>query len=141
MYEYMEDLLASGEKDSNASDYLNDMKDLCQLFRDMKEYEYWKQTISAVETYTIDQKTVFFQLFLTELWMDYYQTVGNEERYVELCVAHADLYKLPESDRCEGPRLSDRHQGPAAGKRGGAQARGDYVCDGCADRAGEPLFS
>ena len=25
--------------------------------------------------------------------MDYYQTVGNEERYVELCVAHADLYK------------------------------------------------
>lgn len=69
------------------------MKDLCQLFRDMKEYEYWKQTISAVETYTIDQKTVFFQLFLTELWMDYYQTVGNEERYVELCVAHADLYK------------------------------------------------
>ena len=80
VYEYMEDLLASGEKDSNASDYLNDMKDLCQLFRDMKEYEYWKQTISAVETYTIDQKTVFFQLFLTELWMDYYQTVGNEER-------------------------------------------------------------
>ena len=69
VYEYMEDLLASGEKDSNASDYLNDMKDLCQLFRDMKEYEYWKQTISAVETYTIDQKTVFFQLFLTELWM------------------------------------------------------------------------
>ena len=69
------------------------MKDLCQLFRDMKEYEYWKQTISAVETYTIDQNTVFFRLFLTELWMDYYQTVGNEERYVELCVAHADLYK------------------------------------------------
>lgn len=93
VYEHMEDLLASGEKDSNASDYLSDMKDLCQLFRDMKEYEYWKQTISAVETYTIDQNTVFFRLFLTELWMDYYQTVGNEERYVELCVAHADLYK------------------------------------------------
>lgn len=63
VYEYMEDLLASGEKDSNASDYLNDMKDLCQLFRDMKEYEYWKQTISAVETYTIDQKTVFSSCF------------------------------------------------------------------------------
>ena len=69
----------ASEKDSNASDYLNDMKDLdCQLFRDMKEYEYWKQTISAVEDlYDRSGKPSFFQLFLTELWMDYYQTVGE----------------------------------------------------------------
>lgn len=88
VYEHMEDLLASGEKDSNASDYLSDMKDLCQLFRDMKEYEYWKQTISAVETYTIDQNTDLFPAFSDRIVDGLLTDCGELKSAMWNCVWH-----------------------------------------------------
>ena len=97
----------------------------------MKEYEYWKQTISAVETYTIDQKTAFSPAVSDGMWMDYYQTVGNEERYVELCLAHAvicisAMKAIDAYDRAATIDIKVQR-----GKRGrSASARGNYVCGG-----------
>lgn len=93
VYEHLEELLESGVKDCNASDYVQDMKDLCSLLKQMKEYDCWKKIIHAVEKYADEQNTVYFKLIQTEMWMDYYQTIGEIKRYIHLCVEHAELYQ------------------------------------------------
>lgn len=93
VYEHLEELLESGVKDCNASDYVQDMKDLCSLLKQMKEYDCWKKIILAVEKYADEQNTVYFRLIQTEMWMDYYQTIGEIKKYIHLCVEHAELYQ------------------------------------------------
>lgn len=91
IYEHIEQLLESGAKNGNASDYVQDIHDVCTLFKDMKEYEYWKQIILDFEKYAKEQNTVYFSLILTEMWMDYYKAIGETDKYVKLCVEYVEL--------------------------------------------------
>lgn len=92
VYQRIGDILEYAEKTENVSDYEEDMKDICNLFRNMKEYENWKYVITCFEKRVSKMDNIHFQLLLTESWMDYCLETGNRERYVELCVQHADLY-------------------------------------------------
>lgn len=91
VYQNIEELLESGAKNSNAPDYGQDIRDVCELFKDMKEYEYWKRIILDFEKYAREQNTVYFSLMLTEMWMDYYKTIGENDKYVNLCVEYVEL--------------------------------------------------
>lgn len=91
IYQNIEQLLESGSKNSNAPDYTQDIHDVCELFKDMKEYECWKQIILDFEKYAKEQNTVYFSLILTEMWMDYYKAIGETDKYVELCVEYVEL--------------------------------------------------
>ena len=91
-YQRIDEILEYAGKTENVSDYEEDMKDICSLFRDMKEYENWKYVITCFEKRVSKMDNIHFQLLLTESWMDYCQETGNRERYVELCVQHAELY-------------------------------------------------
>lgn len=93
VYEHITELMESGEKDKNASDYVKDMQDLCVLLKNMQEYAKWEKIIRTVERYAKEQNTVYFDLILTEMWMDYYQTLGDSSKYIQLCVEHAELYR------------------------------------------------
>lgn len=91
VYQNIEQLLESGAKNRNASDYGQDIRDICSLFKDMKEYDYWKSIILDFEKYANEQNAVYFSLMLTEMWMDYYKTIGETEKYAGLCVDYVEL--------------------------------------------------
>lgn len=93
VYEHMDRLLESGVKDSNASDYVQDMKDLCSLLKEMKEFDAWKRIIIDFQKYADEQNTVYFRLLRNELWRDYYKTIGDEETYIKLCVEYIELHQ------------------------------------------------
>lgn len=94
IYEHMDELLESGEKNSNTSDYVQDMQDLCNLLKEMKEYTYWKKIILDFEKYAKEQKTVYFELILTEMWMEYYREVNEIQKYERLCVDYVKLHHM-----------------------------------------------
>ncbi len=96
VYAHMEELLESGTKNINASDYAVDMRDLCCLFKEMKEYDNWKRIICDFEKYVDSQNSVYLRLTLTEMWMDYYKAIKDNEAYVRLCVEYIELHQKQE---------------------------------------------
>ena len=96
VYEHMDELLESGIKDTNTSDYVQNMKDLCYLFREMKEYDGWKRILLDFEKYAKEQNSVFYSLIQTEFWIEYYRTIGEEEKYIKLCTEYVELHQEQE---------------------------------------------
>jgi diguanylate cyclase (GGDEF)-like protein len=103
VYEHMDELLASGADVLNTSDHVQNMKELCELFKKMQAYDAWETINQDFERFADEQNTVYFQMLKTEMWMDYYKTIQQTERYAQLCVAHAELYqqqkKINEKER------------------------------------------
>ncbi len=93
VYEKIDEIVKGALQDESASDYETDMRDVCGLLKEMGEYEKWKQIIMSFETYTKEQGTVYAKLTLTEMWMDYYKAIDNMQKYIHLCVDHAELYQ------------------------------------------------
>lgn len=93
VYAHLKELMESDKEKRNGPDYIQNMRELCSLFKEMKEYECWKSIIAAVDDYAKEQKSVHFELIQTELWMEYYKTIGDRNAYVEKCVEHAELYQ------------------------------------------------
>lgn len=91
VYEIIDELVEEALHDGSASDYETDMQEMCKLLKEMGEYEKWKRIIQSFENYAKEQGTVFVQLTLTEMWMDYYKTIDDREKYIHLCVNHAEL--------------------------------------------------
>lgn len=93
VYEQLDVLMESGMKDVNTSDYVQDMKMLCELLEQMCEYDKWEQIIRSFEGQARKQDSVYVQLAQTEMWMRYYKATGNIKEYVHLCVVHQKLYE------------------------------------------------
>lgn len=93
VYEHLDEILEGALNDESTSDYVENMLLVCRLLREMKEYDNWMRVIKAFEMYTLDQNSVYFQLVLTEMWMDYYKSIDDMNRYIHLCVDHAELYR------------------------------------------------
>ena len=93
VYQHLGELLESGSNDSNAPDYVQDMRNLCSLLKQMKEYSHWEEAICDFEQYANEQNSVYFKLIQTEMWMEYYQTIGEMKKYIHLCVEHMELYQ------------------------------------------------
>lgn len=88
------DALTEGAKeDKNSSDYLQDMLDVCRLFRWMKEYDRWRQIILIFQAYAAEQNSMYFRLRLAEMWIEYYKETGQEEQYIRACVEHVECYQ------------------------------------------------
>ncbi len=92
VYEKLDEILEGALNDANASDYEADMRSVCKLLGEMNEFERWRKIIEAFEVYTKEQGTVYFELALTEMWMEYYRKTGDMQTYIHLCVDHAELY-------------------------------------------------
>ena len=88
---HLNKLMESGENDKNTSDYIQDMLNLCNLLKEMEEYDNWRNLIFCISNYAEKQNSVYLFLVVTEMWMDYCKTVGNTARYQEACVTYAEL--------------------------------------------------
>lgn len=91
--EHLDEIIEGALNDDSTSDYVEHMLSVCKLLREMKEYDNWKRVIKAFEMYTLDQDSIYFQLVLTEMWMDYYKNIDDMNHYIHLCVDHAELYR------------------------------------------------
>lgn len=91
--ENMDQLIDEAITDKNTTDYVQDMQDIAGLLKRMKEFENWKKIIQHFEKYSKKQESLYCQIALLEMWMDYYKTVQNTEEYTRLCVEHAELYQ------------------------------------------------
>ena len=93
VYEHLEKFLDDVLKNVSASDHVQNMLSVCDLLSKMEEYKKWKRVIDSFEFYAREQKSVYAQLVLAEMWMDYYKAINDMEKYVKLCVEHAELYR------------------------------------------------
>jgi len=91
--EHLDEILEGALNDKSSSDYVENMLSVCKLLREMKEYDNWKRIIKAFEMYTLHHESIYYQLVLTEMWMDYYKTIDDMKRYIHLCVDHSELYQ------------------------------------------------
>lgn len=91
--EHIGELVDTAIQKASSSDYVEDMTEVCTLLKKMEEYEKWKQVILCFEAFAKEQGSVYYQLILTEMWMEYYKCAGDMQRYIHLCVDHAELYQ------------------------------------------------
>lgn len=91
--EHLEEILQGALNDKSSSDYVANMQAVCKLLCEMEEYDNWNRIIKAFEMYTLHQDSIYYQLILTEMWMDYYKTINDKEHYIHLCVEHSELYR------------------------------------------------
>ena len=91
VYENLDKLIKGGIDDSNAADYIEDMSDLCGLLKDMREFDKWKKVILAFEQHAKKQHSIYYEMILTEMWLEYYKELGDNEQYVKLCMHYVDV--------------------------------------------------
>ena len=86
-------ILSEVMQDSYSTDYVESIQLICELMQKMKEFEKWKLVIVTFENFAKEQESTYYQLILTELWMEYYKAASQREKYIEYCVKHAELYQ------------------------------------------------
>ena len=91
--EQMDELMEGAMHDENATDYVQDTQEIAGLLKRMKEYDNWKKIIVNFEEYAKAQGSVYCEMLLLEMWMDYYKTIHDMEQYTKLCVEHVELYQ------------------------------------------------
>ena len=91
VYEHLDELIKGGIDDSNAADYIEDVSDLCGLLKDMQEFDKWKRVILAFEQHAKKQNSIYYEMILNEMWLDYYKELGDNEQYVKLCIHYVDV--------------------------------------------------
>lgn len=113
-------------------DYVENVKQLVLLLKQMKAQEEWQQVLLYFERYVEKQGTVYFRMVLTEMWMDFYLENGDEANYTVKCVEHAELYrqqkKINDQERADAIDMKiSLQQKEAERKRAEAQLNTDIL--------------
>lgn len=104
--EHMPDLLkAAREEKENPLDYVQNMKELLGLFKELKMYDEMYDTIVRFERLVNRNYNPKLLLTLTEHYMDYYETVGDTANYRNACVEHAE-YVMSSKELINKERLN-----------------------------------
>lgn len=93
VYPCLEEVIDCLEHLDLMRDFMQNIKEAVLLLKKCKEYQRWEGLLHMVESRIKSQEAVYYHLIVTELWMDYYHTIGDQEKYLEQCVCHARLYK------------------------------------------------
>ena len=91
--EHLDEILEGALNDKSTSDHVENMLAVCRLLSEMQEYDSWKRIILSFEKYVKEHDSVYFSLIVTEMWMDYYKNIDDMNKYIKLCVDHAELYR------------------------------------------------
>lgn len=106
--EHLDELLELSRGLNVVNDYVQNVQELALLLKKTEEYEGWRKLLEQVERETQQHKMNYYQLVSVEMWMEYYHTIGEFERYSDLCVKHALLYrKQKEIEDCERGQALD----------------------------------
>ncbi len=86
-----DELISIAVSDMFSSDYLENMLDVCKLLRQMNDYDSWRTILEKVDASISADDGLYIKIASTELWMEYYKTLGEMEKYHELCVKFVEL--------------------------------------------------
>ena len=140
VYEHLDELIKGGIDDSNAADYIEDVSDLCGLLKDMQEFDKWKKVILAFEQHAKKQNSIYYEMILNEMWLDYYKELGDNEQYVKLCIHYVDVAQQQKKADNEERACAIDLKIELQGKGRTTQTCGDTFQSGCTDRSGQPLY-
>ena len=98
VYSEIDKLMEEALESANYMDYLQDFRIMCELLESMEEYANWEKILVAIEEYADSVSYVNAKMFSVEMWMKYYKTTGDSEKYKEKCVEHADIYFKMQKD-------------------------------------------
>ncbi len=93
VYQNLDNLLEEMKRPGIMKEYVRNVKEVAQLLKECEEYQKWEQILHIVEEKVRTQGATYYQILITEMWLDYYQTVGKMEKYNECCVSYTELCK------------------------------------------------
>ncbi len=73
------------------NDYLQNVQELAAVLKKTGQHASWKELLQMVEEVAEKQDIIYYRLISIEMWMDYYHTMGEMEKYGRLCMKHARL--------------------------------------------------
>ena len=86
---------------TSAIDYIPEMKDICGLLKRMGEYDRWGEILKKFEENSKGQTGYYYIMNCVEMWMDYYKTTGQKDKYTDMCVRHTEFYMRKQMDEKE----------------------------------------
>ncbi|MEG0963147.1 MAG: GGDEF domain-containing protein [Lachnospiraceae bacterium] len=90
---HLEELLEAISNLSITRDYWQNVRETAIILRECEEYSAWERLLCMVEQTTKSQDTVYYQMLVIEMWLEYYQNRGDWKQYEHLCVKHVTLYQ------------------------------------------------
>lgn len=91
VHENLEELLECALTDKNNMDFVQNMKEVCSILLQIKDFEHLKKMVQIFDDYAKTQGTVFYRMTAVRLWMEYYKAIGKEEEYRKFCVEYTEL--------------------------------------------------
>lgn len=86
------DMLVTAFKNHHdATDYMHNMRSLCDLLCWINEYDAVKEVLEYVETKKDDWNSIAYDMLIIELWMNYYTALGDEDMHLLMCKEYAYL--------------------------------------------------
>ncbi|MCR5271978.1 MAG: GGDEF domain-containing protein [Lachnospiraceae bacterium] len=86
--EKIDSLVEMAKKSAYMADYVECIEDVCKLLKRMKEYDKWESVLKAVDKFASDDNATL-HIIAHEMWMDYYETIGDIENYEKNCIDYA----------------------------------------------------
>ena len=67
----------------------------------MGEYDRWGEILKKFEENSKGQTGYYYIMNCVEMWMDYYKTTGQKDKYTDMCVRHTEFYMRKKMDEKE----------------------------------------
>ena len=83
---------------TSVTDCIPETKDICDLLKRMGEYDRWGEILKKFEKNSKGQTGYYYVMNCVEMWMDYYKTTGQKDKYTDMCVRHTEFYMRKQMD-------------------------------------------
>lgn len=101
VYDNLDQLCGEVMEKTSVIDYIPEMKDICGLLKRMGEYDRWGEILKKFEENSKGQTGYYYIMNCVEMWMDYYKTTGQKDKYTDMCVRHTEFYMRKQMDEKE----------------------------------------
>ncbi len=89
--EHIQDLVDASRSNHDATDFMQDMRGVCDLVCWLGEFSIMRDIIESMEMEKDSWNSISFDIFITEMWMNYYIRIGDEQKHLEKCKEYAYL--------------------------------------------------
>ncbi len=101
VYDNLDQLCGEVMEKTSATDYIPETKDICDLLKRMGEYDRWGGILKNFEENSKGQTGYYYVMNCVEMWMDYYKTTEQVDKYRDMCVKHTEFYMQKQIDEKE----------------------------------------
>lgn len=99
--QHVDELVEGALAHVGVSDYVLEIKNLCNLFMEMGEFDAWAMVVSGFERNISTMGNIYYRISCVEMWMKYYRAIGEVDKYNELCIQYVNLHIEQENYQTE----------------------------------------